>query len=75
MKCCEVCVSDIYYSLSTCNTVLCHFVTGCNLPVATAADFGPGTMDKEQRANGKFTYQNIASDSAGGWAGYFQQNR
>jgi hypothetical protein len=32
-------------------------------------------MYKEQRANGKFTYQNIAGDSAGGWAGYFQQIR
>jgi len=32
-------------------------------------------MDKEQHAKGKFTYQNIAGDSAGGWAGYFQQIR
>jgi len=68
-------VCDIYYRLSTCTTVFCHFVAGCNLPAATAADFEPGTMDKEQRAHGKFTHQNIAGDSAGGWAGYFQQIR
>jgi hypothetical protein len=61
---------DICHSVSACTTVLCHFVTGCNLPVATAAaDFEPGTMDKEQRANGKFTYQNIFGDFARGWAG------
>ena len=72
---CVCVVCDIYYYLSTLTIVLCHFVTGCNLPVSTAADFEPGTMDKEQRANGKFTYQNIVGDSAGGWAEHFQQIR
>jgi hypothetical protein len=77
------CVCDSNDSLSAGNTVLCHFVRGCNISSRSTSlhpwqSSNPGPSGNEQRANRNVTNQNSVGStapSAGGWAGYSQQIR